>query len=206
MLQLWMPLFKWSHLDEMLQCWVCVCYNVSSFFLPKVTSHCQVHCRLLPNASVGTCDEHRFALQSGWGLTHSTSCIFSVSHTQTTRTSMTTTSWLTVAVNMLTLLQNQSRPPPCSSSLSSIGTHGLPGLIIHRENRSESYERRARAPGSQSPAPINARMFNPSPRRARWLVRAADRWLPLHLFAKLPLLHQYALLVCVLIEISKKIK
>lgn len=114
---------------------------------------------------------------------------------------MNATSWLRAAVNMLTLLQNQSRPPPCSLALSRIGAHGLPGLIIHRENRSKSYERRARAPSSQSLAPINARMFNPSPRRARWLVRAADRWLPLHLFAKLPLLHQYALLVCVLIKI-----
>lgn len=45
-------------------------------------------------------------------------------------------------------------------------------------------------------------MFNPRPRRACWLVRATDRWLPLHLFAKLPLLHQYTLLVWVLIEIS----
>lgn len=130
----------------------------------KVTSHCKVHCRLFPNASVGTSDEHRLALQSGGGLTHSSSCIFSVSHTTT---SMTTTSLLTAAVNMLTLLQNQSRPPPCSSALSRTGTHGLPGLIIHRENRSESYERRARAPSSQSQAPINARMFDPSPRRAR---------------------------------------
>lgn len=48
---------------------------------PKVTSHCQVRCRLLPNPSVGTSDEHRLALQSGCGLTHSSGGIFPVPHT-----------------------------------------------------------------------------------------------------------------------------
>lgn len=69
-------------------------------------------------------------------------------------------------------------------------THGRPELIIYLEVRSESYEERGEAPRSQSLPPLNARMFNPIPRRASWLARAADRRLPLHLFAKLPQLHQ----------------
>lgn len=49
----------------------------------KVTSHGQVRGSLLPDPCVGSSDEHRLPVQGHCGVTHSSGCIFPVSHTHT---------------------------------------------------------------------------------------------------------------------------
>lgn len=118
----------------------------------KVTSHGQVHGSLLPNPCVGPSDEHRLPVQGDCGVTHSSGCIFPVSHTQRHADEQ----------------QLHFYFPRTGAGCFHLKdwTHGRPGLIIHLEVRSESYEQRAEAPRSQSLPPLNARMFNPIPRRA----------------------------------------